>query len=439
MEAEEFFYGFSNHFMDLGLDNLKAFMNKLGNPQNQVKVIHVAGTNGKGSASSFLTSILMEAGYRVGKYNSPVVFEKWENLTVNDKKISEEEFSALVEEMHPVMEEADSQGRLPTVFELETALAYLYFAKMKCDFAVVECGMGGRLDATNITESSVLEIFVSISMDHTVYLGDTLKKIAEEKAGIIKPDTQILMIEQKEEVNQTICDMANRKHAHLHVIDRSHIKCIQADLRGQKFSYLGENQEEEIYEISMPGIFQAENAALAVEAARLLGELGYPVDRQAVKAGLKKMRLPGRFETVWAKEPAIILDGAHNPGAALRLKENLMTLLDGYHRIFVVGIFADKNYEKIVSTTCGLADEIYVVSTGGTRALSRETLVSCIESMGWEAQPEESVSAALEQAVQKGKELTAQDGKPSAVLCFGSLSWLKNVKEEIERWTKDAD
>lgn len=430
-EAEKFFYGFKNHFMDLGLDNMKELMAALGNPQNQVKVIHIAGTNGKGSVSAFIANILTEAGYKTGRYNSPVVFEKLENITINGEKMTEEEFAGQVNIMKPVIEAADKKGKLPTVFELETALAYQYFAYNHCDFAVIECGMGGLTDATNVTEAVVLSVFTSISMDHMSYLGNTLQEIAECKAGIIRQNIPTLIIEQSKEVMDSIIQAASLRNSHLITVKKNSIQVLKSGLKEQIFKYRCNSGTEKEYRVQMPGIYQTENAAEAIEAVYELICQGYVIEEQNVKNGLLKTVLPGRFEVIKRQNPMVIIDGAHNPGAAFRLRENIVSLLGGYNIIFIMGIFGDKDYKKVVENTCSLADNIYVVKPDSPRALEADKLAGCIESYGKTACPVGNIHTALEMAVLNAKQLTAANGKKSAVICFGSLSYLKHIRDVV--------
>lgn len=431
-QAEEFFYGFKNHFMDFGLENMKDFMHALGNPQNQVRIIHVAGTNGKGSVSAFIASILKEAGYRVGRYNSPVVFEKRENITIDNISMSGEAFAEQVNRMRPAIEAAAARDRLPTIFEMETALSYVYFAARHCDFAVIECGLGGLKDATNVTESTVLSVFTSISMDHTAWLGDSLEKIAEAKAGIIKHSVPVLTIAQDNSVINVIRAKAEEKNALLTVVDKAAVLPAGTGLQRQRFRYRLSSGTEEEYEIQMTGAYQAENAAEAIEAAEILNRLGYRIEKEAVKKGLAETVMPGRFQLIKKGNPLIIIDGAHNPDAALRLRENIQSLLEGYNILFIMGIFADKDYRRIVKNTCDLADNIYVVRADGPRALEEEKLVKCIGELGRRAYSPANIRDALQIAVNNARGLTALNGKKSAVLCFGSLSWLKYVKAAVE-------
>ena len=318
-KAEEYFYGFQNHFMDFGLDNLKKFMRELGDPQEKIRIIHIAGTNGKGSVSAYMSAILEQSGCRVGRYNSPAVFEKLENISINGKKITKHQFARQVEKMKPAIERAAEQNRLPTVFEMETALAYLWFAEEDCDAAVIECGLGGKFDATNVTNAEVLSIITSISMDHTAVLGGSLREIAQAKAGIIKKNVPCVTFLQEKEIREVLWKEAEEKHSLLIEVDRGKIERLKSSLDAQSFRYGSDSCPQQDYTIKMAGIYQTENAALAVEAAHILQKTGFFISGKQITEGLKKAYMPGRFQVIHTGDPLIILDGAHNPDAALRL------------------------------------------------------------------------------------------------------------------------
>lgn len=426
LEAKHFFYGFKNHYQDLKLENLTAFLEKLGNPQNSTKVIHIAGTNGKGSVSAYISNILIKAGYKIGRYNSPAVFSERENITINNIPMGEKEFARQVSGMGKQMVQADREGRLPTVFELETAMAYRYFAENQCDFAVVECGMGGRTDATNVTNATVLSILTSISYDHTAYLGSSLGEIAGCKAGIIKKNIPVISISQEKEAMEAIEREAKKKQAVLIVAEKEKITSRVGTLGTQAFVY-----KEQEYTLSMTGRYQAENACLAIEAAKELKRQGYDISEDRIVRGLRDTKLCGRFEAV-CTQPLVIIDGAHNPDAAARLRENILDTLAGYYIIFIIGVFKDKEYQAVLEKTCDLAQEIYAVRADGERALEAETLAECIKSL--DSCTEKAVFAMeIPDALERAFASAGQNGK-TAVVCFGSLSYLKYIKESIKEW-----
>lgn len=426
-KAEEYFYGFQNHFMDFGLDNLKKFMRELGDPQEKIRIIHIAGTNGKGSVSAYMSAILEQSGCRVGRYNSPAVFEKLENISINGKKITKHQFARQVEKMKPAIERAAEQNRLPTVFEMETALAYLWFAEEDCDVAVIECGLGGKFDATNVTNAEVLSIITSISMDHTAVLGGSLREIAQAKAGIIKKNIPCVTFLQEKEIREVLWKEAEEKHSLLIEVDRGKIERLKSSLDAQSFRYGSDSCPQQDYTIKMAGIYQTENAALAVEAAHILQKTGFFISGKQITEGLKKAYMPGRFQVIHTGDPLIILDGAHNPDAALRLRENMDVLLNGFHIYLVMGIFADKDYRKIVQTTVGPAELVYVVQAENERALDKEELAKVVRKLGKNVKLPGDIRTTINIAIDDAK----KDSGRAAVLCFGSLSWLAQAKEAV--------
>ncbi len=406
----------------LGLANLHFFMNTIGAPQNQTKVIHVAGTNGKGSTSAFLANILQCEGYSVGRYSSPAVIDPFEVITFQGKPITREEYAREIRDLRPAIEQAQKENRLPTAFELETALAYHYFAKQKCDFAVIECGMGGDEDATNVTEATCLSVLTSIGMDHMSFLGNTIQKIAGHKAGIIKAGIPVVTVKQEDRAQEVIRQKAEDCGSLLVTADSKKAVIIDKNLSRLIFSY-------DIYRemsLSMTGSYQLENAVLALEAVNILKQR-IPISDSAVRRGLAETKLPGRFE-IMNREPLVIIDGAHNPAAVTRLKETIETYLKDYCKLFVVGVFADKDYEASLDILKDTDACYYTVPAKGERSLSPEILAASIRRRQKTAESFSSVSEALQAAKQWECSEVASDRK-KVILCFGSLSYLKQVRE----------
>ena len=256
----------------LGLENMREMMRRLGDPQDELKYVHVAGTNGKGSVIAYLYSALSGAGYRVGRYISPAVYSYRERMEVNGEPVSREKFAAYVTRIAEVIDEIVKEGKPhPSVFEIETAAAFLYFQDEKCDLVLMEVGMGGDLDATNIIRTTVLSILVSISMDHTAFLGNTLGEIAEKKAGIIKPDSHMVTVKQQPEAEAVIRRICTEQNVPYEAADRDSAEVLEASITGQTFLYKGEK-----YTISLAGAYQKENAVAALRALEILNEQGYP-------------------------------------------------------------------------------------------------------------------------------------------------------------------
>lgn len=413
-----------------GLESITELCRRLGNPQDSLFFVHIAGTNGKGSLLAYLYGMLKAAGYRTGCFSSPAVYAYREKIQVNGKEILAKEFA---EWMSLVREEADAmaeEGRPhPTVFEMETAVSFLYFKEKHCDIVLLECGMGGDLDATNIVRNTLAAVFASISMDHMAYLGNTLSEIAGHKAGIIKPGAETASGIQEPEVFQIL--KAGVGEQTLRTVERERITHIRYGLEKQRFDYLSSSGK--LYrrlEIPLAGIVQPENAALAVETAEALGRKGFSVTEKQLRQGLSGTRWPYRFEIV-AKKPYFILDGAHNEDAAVRLAEGIRFYFTNRKIVYVMGMLKDKEYEKVIAQTYAYAEQIITVTPPGEeRALPGHELAVAASSY----HPHVTEAASLEEAVEMAY-LFAQ--KDWVILAFGSLSYLgalgRIVRDRSER------
>ncbi|MGN1193359.1 MAG: bifunctional folylpolyglutamate synthase/dihydrofolate synthase [Dorea sp.] len=416
-EARVYLDHVSKYGSVLGLDSIKSLLEELGNPQKDLTFIHIAGTNGKGSILAYLSQILTEAGYRTGRYISPTVMEYLERFQIDGKYMKEEEFAEITGSVKRAAEKLVDMGKpSPTAFEIETAIAFEYFRKRACDFVVLEAGMGGALDATNIIENTKLCIFASISMDHIGVLGDTLKEIAENKAGILKKGSAAVTCMQQECVLQVLRQKAEEKGCPFIVANPEKVQVMQRGVKGQQFSY----QEYEDLEISLTGQCQIENAVTVLEAVKVLRCQGIRISQEAVRQGLKNTRWPGRF-TVYDGKPMVIIDGAHNEDAAKRLAQNISMLLPGRKVTAVMGVFQDKEYEKMITIMAPFLKFVYTIDLPNReRTLEKEVLCEMFKKQGIEAETAESIEEALRLAKQREKE----DG---AVLVFGSLSYLGDV------------
>ncbi len=288
----------------LGLENMRELMRRLGDPQDELKYVHVAGTNGKGSVIAYLYSALSGAGYRVGRYISPAVYSYRERMEVNGEPVSREKFAAYVTRIAEVIDEIVKEGKPhPSVFEIETAAAFLYFRDEKCDLVLMEVGMGGDLDATNIISTTVLSILVSISMDHTAFLGNTLGEIAEKKAGIIKPNSHMVTVKQQPEAEAVIRRICAEQNVPYEAADQDSAEVLEASITGQTFLYKGEK-----YTISLAGAYQKENAVAALRALEILNEQGYPTtlvqrqDGSNVPPGREDLHFSGQNRILWLME-----------------------------------------------------------------------------------------------------------------------------------------
>lgn len=414
----------------LGLENMKELLKRLGNPQDDSRYIHIAGTNGKGSVIAYLYTVLLKSGYHVGRYISPTIYSYRERMEVAGNRISREKFADYVTRISNVIEEMTKDGLPhPTPFEIETAAAFLYFQDEHCDVVLLEVGMGGDLDATNIIKAPILAVLVSISMDHQGFLGNTLGEIAKKKAGIIKKGCRAVTIAQKPEVLQVIRETCEKEDVPLVIADAAEAQILKADCFGQIFIWQGED-----YEISLAGAYQTENAILALKALEILEEEGYPTTVSERKEGLRETCWGGRFSVV-LKEPLFIVDGAHNPGAAQMLAASVSRYFENRTIYYIMGVFKDKDYRRVIELTHSYAKKILTIQTpDNPRALPSRELAEAVREYHPDVEAMESIDAAVERALQLAK-------PEDVILAFGSLSFIgeltKTVKKKREEENHD--
>lgn len=400
-EAAEYVRSLSSRGIVPGLENMCRLCAELGNPQDKVKTVHIAGTNGKGSFGAYLSEILKCDGKSVGRYVSPAVENVRESFLINGKMISEEEYAQCISIVREASEKIEREGFFPTPFEVETAAAFVLFDMKKCDFALIECGMGGRLDATNVIKNPLCCAITKISIDHTAFLGGTIEEIAAEKAGIIKSGSIVVSSPQCAEAE------AGLEHSCADIEFAKSAEIIKSGLDGINFTYDGE-----AYRTSLTGLYQAQNAALAICAAKRIG-----ICEKSIKAGITSAKWAYRFEKI-KENPYVILDGAHNPDGAAELAKTLTQYFKKEDLTFVFGVFRDKNYEKMAELTAPLAAKIYTVTPPSPRGLEAEVLAETVRKYN-ENVTVSTVAAALKNADTR------------AVICFGSLSFLKAAREAV--------
>lgn len=404
----------------LGLDTMRHLMAKLNNPQDKVKFIQVAGTNGKGSTAAYLTSILSEAGIKVGRYTSPAVFSSTEQYFACGSCISESEYAKGVTAVAEAAASLD--GETPTAFEQETALAFWYFAKKGCELAILEAGLGGDMDATNIVTTTVCSIITSISMDHCRILGNKISEIAAHKAGIIKPGAPVICIEQKEDAMEPIRAAAKAADTPLYEVHRDEVRQIFSDKRESIVFF----REFENLHLKMLGSCQPENAALAVQAASVLSR-NYPIEKKHIYDGIEKTRWGGRFE-LHSGSPDIILDGAHNPDGIRRLRESVNQMFGAVPICYVCGVLADKDYEKEIEILFGRASNVFTVTPPSPRAMKSTDLKAAIKKRFSQLKV---ISFDSEDGIEKAMEAAVSQNNP-VVVC-GTLTILARVKEWMKR------
>lgn len=423
-EARVYLDKVSKYGSVLGLDTIRNLLDELGNPQDELKFIHIAGTNGKGSTLSFISSVLTEAGYRTGRYISPAVLSYLEMIQVDGQWISEEEFAELVEKVKKAVARMETKGLVsPTIFEVETAIAFLYFYEKECDYVVLETGLGGVDDATNIVKNTVAAVFATISYDHMGILGNTLDEIAEKKAGIIKQGCTVISTKQKPEVRRVLEQKAKESGCTIVFAEPEKAIVENSDYKETIFSY----KEWENLLIRLAGSYQIINALTALE---LFSRRIIPgISDEAVRNGLEKAEWTGRFSCIYEK-PVFMIDGAHNEDAAIRLRETLEQYFPDKEKIFICGVFKDKEYEKIAQIMAPLADRIYTVNLPNReRTLDAETLCSVMRQYARESCKIEATGdtcAAVEKALQEAKE-------DEVILAFGSLSYLSDVIDCVKK------
>ena len=390
----------------LGLDRTRELLGKLDDPQKELKFIHIAGTNGKGSTAAMLSSILEEAGYRVGLYTSPFINRFNERMQVNHQPIPDEELAALTEYVRP---HDDAMADSPTEFELITALAMVWFARQKCDIVVLEVGMGGELDSTNIIDVPEAAVIAAMGLDHVKELGPTMADIARAKAGIIKEGGRVVSYGGNPEADEVIAAVCRARNASLCQPDFSAIVPGDFGLEGQTFSYKGWRG----LRIPLVGAYQMNNAAVVLETVEVLRQRGWNISDEAVRQGLADTRWPARFE-VLRRDPVFIVDGGHNPHGIRATAESLSRLFPGRKITFVTGVMADKDVEHILGLIVPLADQFFTVRPDNPRAMDAGELAARIEAMGAKATACASVQDGVDRAIQA-------EGPHGVACALGSL------------------
>ena len=411
-----------------GLDTVGELLERVGNPQKQLTFIHVAGTNGKGSVSTLIANALMANGYRIGRFVSPAISDYRERILVNNRMIAKTAVGKGLERLYDVCREMKEEGFAhPTAFEIETALGFLYFAEKKCDFVVLEVGMGGDLDATNIVENTKLCVFTSISRDHMAFLGDTLAEIAMHKAGILKKGCLAVSAAQENEAEAVLKEQCVQMGVPLQIVDKNCIKEGRSSLKGRKFSYKKYKQME----LPLLGTYQLENAALALEALELLACNGVKIKEENIRAGFVQSKWPGRFQ-ILNRKPYVIADGAHNEDAVKKLMETMRFYFTNERIIYIMGVLKDKEYGPMIELSAQKAEYIFTVTPPNKeRALSAFDLAKEIK----EYNPNVTATDSVEEALEMAMLMAGEDG---VVLAFGSLSYLGGLQRCFEKSKKQS-
>ncbi len=401
-----------------GLDSIRELLDRLDNPQNKLKYIHVAGTNGKGSVCAMTAKILECAEYKTGLYISPYVVDFRERIQICSEMIPKSELARLVDNTYPVVEKLINDGIIITEFEYITALAFLWFEEQKCDIVVLETGLGGRFDATNIINESIVDVITPISLDHTNVLGDTTEKICDEKRHIIKEKSSVVFYRQQQSVNMMIQEHAELKKSRVYFADETGIAPYKQSLKENSFVFKGE-----VYKLNLLGVHQVKNAAIVFTVINALRKNGFVIPCKAVKQGFAEVIHPGRLECFNKKIP-IILDGAHNPSGMTVLSNAINALLSGKKIICVLGMLSDKDIQGSVSHLKGQLSSVICTEPLNERKQSADKLKSIADNYF------DNVIAVSDPHDALKKALSLADDN-SAVLVCGSLYLVSELRAEI--------
>ena len=410
----------------LGLERTRELLWKLGDPQKELKFVHVAGSNGKGSTCAMLDAILRKAGYKVGLYISPYIQDFCERMQVDGENIPGGTLAAITER---VRQAADAMEDHPSQFELVTAIAMEYFRAQRCDIVVLEVGMGGALDSTNVIDAPEVAVITNIGLEHTEYLGDTLEKIAATKAGIIKPGCVCVCYDGAPEVTVVIRAVCAQNDVPFAGAGRFPVETVCQDLDGQVFSRNGRE-----YRLALLGPHQTGNAAVVLETVEALRGRGWHIPEEAVRAGLREVKWPARFE-ILSRKPLFILDGGHNPQCAEALVGSAGALLPGRRIVFLTGVLADKDYPRIMELMMPCAQEFVCLTPVSDRALQADALADYLTQRGAKARACEDIPTGIRTAL-------AAAGEDGVVIAFGSLYLAGAVRTAFSsvcrRWLRET-
>lgn len=405
-QAEELIHQRAWIGQEPGLSRITELLSRLGDPQKKLKFIHIAGTNGKGSTALMIASILMQAGLCTGLYTSPHLWRFHERFQVNGTFISDEMLGEITRRVLAASETMEDQ---PTEFELITAVGMIYFLQSGCDIVVLETGLGGRLDSTNVIPVPEVAVITNIGLEHTEQLGNTLEAIAREKAGIIKPGGQVVLYHQSQEVENAVAEVCQRTGSQWNLTASDALKICASGRDGQSFIY----REQGPFYISLLGRHQIQNAASALETVWVLRRNGWNIPEEAVMQGLKQAVWPARMELV-RREPDVLLDGGHNPQCMMAIRQTLEELYPGKKVLFLTGVLGDKDYPAMLSHIIPLAKGFVTITPDSPRALPACELADYLHRAGLDADPCET----LEEGVQRVLSLA----KSEDVICIcGSL------------------
>lgn len=424
LEAVSYIDNFTWSTSKLGLERTQELLRLMGNPEKSLRFVHVTGSNGKGSTCVMVESVLREAGFLTGLFTSPYVCDFNERIQVGGKNISDEE---LAEITGFVAGFADSMEDHPTQFELITAIGMEYFKRRGCDMVVLEVGMGGAMDSTNVIESPEVCAFTNIGLEHTEYLGNTLEEIATTKGGIIKRGAKVVCYDGERVVTDVLRRISAEMGDKCVVADFAKLESISVSLSSQKFSYKGAE-----YEIGLLGKHQLKNAAVAIEIINALRQ-NHTISDNALLSGLKKATWPARFE-VLRQDPLFILDGGHNPQCAEALTDTLKEILPVVNpksgkAVFLTGTLKDKDYLKTADIIAPFAKQLVIVTPDNPRALEASSYAKVFRDKGLEAEAVDSVAAGVKRVLEIAGH--GGDGTSTPIVAFGSLYMAGEIRRRV--------
>lgn len=377
MNIEEYLSNFFRGTKNPSLNAMNYLMNEFKHPEDKLKAIHIAGTNGKGSVTEMITNVLIKEGYTVGKYISPHLIKYNERISVNNKNISNNEMEKLINKINPLIEKYNSESDVPvTLFELETTMAFLYFEAKKCDFIILETGLGGLYDCTNIIKHPLVSVITSIGYDHMHILGNTLPEIAYQKAGIIKDNSNTVIFKGKPDIDNVFINECKKKNNTLHIIKKTNISNYSFDNNFQYFDF----KNFKNITINLKGKAQVRNACLCIEVFKILNKLGYHIDKESILDGLKTVIHNGRMEQL-KDNPIIIFDGAHNEPAIENLQDMIKMYYEKKKRIYIISILKRKDYNKMLELLAEDKEALFVLTSGNNqdKFASKDELYECMK------------------------------------------------------------
>lgn len=423
IDAMDFLEETKKYGSQLGLTSIQNLMAELGNIQDEIPLVHIGGTNGKGSVGAMLSQVLTEAGYRVGRFCTPDVFVYEDEFQMNGINIEKGRLAQLFTRVKAACEKLVSQGMAhPTRFEVETAAAFLWFYEENCDMALLEVGMGGATDATNLIRKPLVSVLTSISMDHIRFLGNSLAEIATVKSGIIKPQVPVVTMQQKPEAMEVIKKKAEEMQAELIVADITQVQNITQ--KDGRYAFEWKAPGCIPVTLSLCGAFQVENAVCVINTLRILQKKYPKITETVIQQGLSHTIWHGRMEQI-GTGPDFYLDGAHNEDAVRKLRKTLDEGFSNRRIVYIMGVLADKDYEKMITMMYQPGDRVYTVTPQNPRALDGKELEKQLFGQNIDAQYCENIQDAVLYALRDAQ-------KEDMILAFGSLSYLRDVCNAYE-------